>query len=570
MVLAIPAVFAGWAAEASNHVAFADADPGSTPMEPENITVDPPAGLPGDPVAQPASWPSDSKKVAEIKRGEFLAVAGDCQYCHSIPGGKPYAGGQPVQTPFGDLMTPNITPDKKFGIGGWTDAQFWNALHNGIAPGSSLLVFPKYLYPLMPWQDYSKLSYPDVMAIKAYLDSLPPVAERDRPSQMHFPFTIRAGLLAWRLLFFRQHPAHYDPSWTPQEKDGYFLVEALAHCSECHTQRNLLMATEPSRFLGGGHILAQSWYAPDITHNTRTGIGGWSPDELFNFLYRDGDTKTGAPYGPMKDVVDDSLSRLPASAVQDIVAYLQAATPNLRAQIPPANGVHPEGSGKALYADNCARCHGANGMGVDANFPNLAGNESVWDGPPQDLISMILGGFQPWHRGGSAMPQFEQFLNDNQIADIANYVRTSWGNSGLADTTPRDVERERRMVSDWVALDTGTTQASLKDASGTEHFDDIGGQLELFGDRENCMLHGHFTDHAPGAKVKSVYLSGSCADNGAGFVGEITVDGKSYPAPFNVQDVVTGTHLTDLVLFGRMPGTNQQFDARIALAVPHY
>ena len=570
LAFALPVCFAAWAAQASNTVQVTAADPGSSPIEPENITVNPPPGINADPIAQPVSMPADPSQAALIKRGEYLAVAGDCQYCHSVPGGAPFAGGQPVQTPFGDLSSPNITPDKKFGIGNWTDAQFWNALHNGIGPGRSLLVFPHYLYPLMPWQNYNKLSRPDVMAIKAYLDSIQPVAQEDRPSQMHFPFTIRAGLLAWRLLFFRDHPIHYDPSWSPQVRDGAFLVQALGHCSECHTQRNLLMATEPSRYLAGGHILAQSWYAPNITMSKTDGIGGWSANDLFKFLYRDGAVGTGAPYGPMKEVVDDSLSRLPASSVQDIVAYLQSGTPDLPSDIPPAPATQRvSGDGAKLYADNCARCHGGNGEGVDNNFPNLAGNESVWDGPPQDIESMILGGFQPWHSGQSSMPEFNQVLSDREIAAIANYVRTSWGNKGVADATASGVAQERLLSSDWVRLNTGTTVAQLQSGGTSESFDDISGKLEMFGHHQNCMLNAHFTDDAPSAEKKSVYLEGACAKQGSELDGLMVIDGKPYPAALKVL-AQGGSHLSDILLFGRLPGSNDKFNARIALVLPTY
>jgi mono/diheme cytochrome c family protein len=570
LAFALPVGVAAWSAKASDAVRVTAADPGSSPIQPENITVNPPPGMNADPIAQPVSMPADPNKAALIKRGEYLAVAGDCQYCHSVPGGAPFAGGQPVQTPFGDLFTPNLTPDKKYGIGNWTDAQFWNALHYGIGPGHSLLVFPHYLYPLMPWQNYNKLSYPDVMAIKAYLGSIQPLAQPDRPSQMNFPFDIRAGLFGWRLLFFRDHPIRYDASWSPQVRDGAFLVQALGHCSECHTQRNLLMATEPSRYLAGGHILAQSWYAPNITLSKTDGIGGWSSSDLFSYLYRDGAVGPGAPYGPMKQVVDDSLSRLPASSVQDIVAYLQHGTPDLTSDIPPAPAKQVASyDGARLYADNCARCHGGNGEGVDNNFPNLAGNESIWDGPPQNIESMILGGFRPWHAGQSSMPEFNQVLNDGEIAAIANYVRTSWGNKGVADATPENVATERSLTSDWVRLNTGTTVAKLQTGGTSETFDDISGKLEMFSHHQNCMLNAHFTDDAPDAPAKSLYLVGACAKQGSALDGAMVIDGKSYPATLTVLDQ-GGARLSDILLFGRLPNSNDRFDARIALVSPTY
>ncbi len=519
-------------------------------------------------MAQPVAMPTDPTMAAKIARGQYLAVAGDCQYCHSIPGGAPFAGSQPVQTPFGDLFSPNITPDKKYGIGNYTDAQFWNVLHNGISPGHSLLIFPRYLYPVMPWQDYNKLSYPDVMAIKAYLDSIQPVAQPNRPSEMYFPFTLRAGLLGWRILFFNDQPIKYDPSWSPQVKNGAFLVLALEHCGECHTQRNLLMATEPSRTLAGGHLLAQSWYAPNITSKMNNGgVGSWPVNDLSSYLYRSGSIPSGAPFGPMKAVVEDSLSRLPASDVQDIVAYLQTAVPAKHSVAPTAVAALPAGlSGAQVYANNCARCHGANGEGVDNNFPNLANNQSVWDGPADNLISMVLGGYAPWHVNQSSMPEFGQSLSDDQIAAVANYVRTSWGNKGSANATGTQVGDLRPLASVWVDLTTGTTQAALKGGGSDEAFDDIAGNLELFGDRENCMLNFNLTSSDPAAAVKSVYLYGSCAKEGSVFDGNVVVDGKHYPVALQMQLTGSGGKFDKMRLFGPLPGTGATLDTRIALA----
>ncbi len=560
--LALLVVVTVWRAAAQDSQAAAAAIPEST------IAVDPPAGMPGDPVAQPLNMPTDPAMAARIARGRYLAVAGDCQYCHSIPGGAPYAGGQPVQTPFGDLFSPNITPDKKFGIGNWSDAQFWDALHNGIGPGHSLLIFPRYLYPVMPWQDYNKLSYPDVMAIKAYLDSIQPVAQPSRPSQMQFPFTLRAGLLGWRILFFNKQPIQYDPSWSPQVRNGAFLVLALEHCGECHTQRNLLMATEPSRSLAGGHLLAQSWYAPNISsEKSGGGVGGWTASDLATYLYRAGSISTGAPYGPMKAVVTESLSRLPESDIQDIVAYLQTAVPAKMSVAPAAVTMLPAGiNGAQLYADNCARCHGGNGEGVANNFPNLAHNQSVWDGPADNVISMILGGYAPWHVNQSSMPEFGRSLSDDQIAAIANYIRTSWGNTGTADATGTQVGNLRPLASVWVDLSTGTTQAMLTGGVSNEAFDDIAGNLELFGDRQNCMLNMDLTSSDPAAGVKSVYLVGACAKQGSVFQGNMAVDGKQYPVALQMLLTGSGGHFDQLRLFGKLPGSAATFDTRIALA----
>ncbi len=554
-------------------VAVTAADPGGPAVQPENVMVNPPPWMAADPVVQPVNMPTDPQQAAMVKRGEYLATAADCEYCHSIPTGKPYAGGQPLQSPVGDMVTPNITPDKTYGIGSWTDDQFYAALHDGIAPGHSLLVFPKYLYPLMPWTAFSKLSRPDIMAIKAYLDTIPPVAQKNQPTQMSFPFTVRAGMLAWRILFFHPQPIQYDPSWSPQVRNGAYLTLALAHCSECHSERNLLMAVEPSRYLAGGAIPAQSWYAPNISSSKTDGVGGWSPNDLFQFLYRDGAVGSagGAPFGPMRLVVDDSLSRLPPSDIQDIVAYLQTATPAQQSRMPaPGQGATElaNSDGAGLYAENCARCHGDNGAGVTNNFPNLAANQVVWDGPADDVNSMILGGFEPWHAGQSAMPAFSNVLDDQQIAEITNYIRTAWGNRGIADDTADQVNRQRVAASNFVTLSTGNTQGSLTGASvagGAAAFDDISGQIELLGGRKNCMVSGEFRDSDPAAPVKMLSLVGNCAKGGSGFEGTVTLDGKIYPAPFEIRDTVKGDEVTALTISGKPVGSDLTFSTQIAL-----
>jgi mono/diheme cytochrome c family protein len=185
--------------------------------------------------APAAAQAAPSAQDAIIARGKYLVAAADCMPCHSGPNHAPYSGGLVLNTPFGGLASPNITPDKETGIGNWTDKQFWNAIHYGISPGSSYLVFPNYLYPAMPFTSYTKLSYDDVMAIKAYLFSLQPVNVAETPNTMMFPFSQRPVLLGWRILFFRSGPMQVDASWDDHIKNGAYLTEALGHCGECHT-----------------------------------------------------------------------------------------------------------------------------------------------------------------------------------------------------------------------------------------------------------------------------------------------------------------------------------------------
>jgi len=469
-----------------------------------------PGGLTGWVIPAPVNMPTDPAQAAIIERGRYLTVAGDCLPCHSVQGQPPFSGGLAVGSPVGAVYSPNITPDKTYGIGNYTDQQFWNVLHNGIAPGSSLLVFPKYLYPSMPYDAYSKLSYSDVMAIKAYLMSLPPANVPDKATQIPFPFNTRAALLGWRILFFRARPVQYDPSWSPQVRNGAFLVQALEHCSDCHTPRNILFGSEAQKFLAGGHILAQSWYAPNIS-SSPDGVGSWQPAALLNYLHDGGMLGAGAPFGPMQEVVHDSLSRLPESDVQDIVAYLQTgttaqATPS--ADLAPAGGA---GQGAQVYADNCARCHGADGAGVQNNFPNLAGNQAVWAGPPNNVIAMVLGGFGPWHNDQSAMPAFRHVLSDAQIAAVANYVRISWGNKGAADADADLVARLSAETDTQITLDAGTMQASLREGGVVQQYGEVTGLFQRTGDKLNCQLDANLVASDP---AKDMHLAGICGQGG--------------------------------------------------------
>lgn len=535
------------------------ADGAAAPAASSNtISATPPAGLTGWTIPAPVNPPTDPAEAAVIARGAYLTVAGDCLPCHSVPGKPPFSGGLALDSPVGAVFSPNITPSKKYGIGNYTDRQFWNVLHNGIAPGSSLIVFPKYLYPSMPYDAYSKLSYADVMAIKAYLMSLAPAEIPSRPTEIPFPLNTRAALLGWRILFFRAEPVRYDPGWSPAVRNGAFLVQALEHCSDCHTPRNLLFASEQGKFLAGGQILSQSWYAPNISSSQSGGVGGWQPAALLNYLHNGGTVGVGAPFGPMQEAVNDSLSRLPESDVQDIVAYLQTAT---AAQDSAAGGPARAGDGASVYADNCARCHGANGEGVSNNFPNLAGNQAVWDGPANDIIGMVLGGFGPWHNDQSAMPAFGAVLNDSEIAAVANYVRTAWGNQGAADATAGLVGHLRPLTAVQVSLDAGTTRASRQAGGGTTKFDDISGALSRDGDLVNCQLEAHFRDGNP---ADAIDFAGACAQGGSRIAGMVTMNGTTSNAWLKLRQDQPGPYNPGITLTGTLPD-HSRLSAHIAL-----
>jgi len=548
----------------------ASSDAPSTGPSPDTVQTGPQNNMSGWTLPMPAQMPSDPSQAAQIQRGAYLVTAGDCLPCHSNTGQPPFSGGAAVGSPVGAVYPPNITPSKKYGIGNYTDQQFYEVLHDGIAPGSSLLVFPHYLLPSMPYDAYSKLSYSDVMAIKAYLMSLPPAEIPSRVGQIPFPFDIRAALLGWRILFFHPQAIQYNPAWSPQVRNGAFLVQALAHCSDCHTPRNILFASEMDKYLGGGHILAQSWYAPNITSNKTVGVGGWDPKVLAQYLHGGGSLGAGAPVGPMQEVVADSLSRLPQSDVEDIAAYLQTGVGAQPADATQVTNAASVALGHQVYDANCARCHGANGEGVNNNFPNLAANQAFWNGPPINLIAMVLGGFSPWHDGQSNMPAFRATLSDDEIAAVANYVRTSWGNQGAADATGDMVASLRSTATTAVTLAPGVASAALGNGPAATQLTDISGAFTRDGDQLNCTIDGQFNaggSVAANTGAAGVHLAGSCFNMGTTLRGAATLNGKTVPFTLKVEPVHDGQVTSGVTLYGPIDG--QRFIAHISYVTPN-
>ncbi len=357
-----------------------------------------------------------------IARGKYLAAAGDCAACHTATGGTPYAGGLSMNTPFGPISTPNITPDPTTGIGAWTDDQFYRAMHEGIGKQG------EYLYPVMPFPWYTKVSRDDVMAIKAYLFSLPPVKQPRAASHLSFPFNIRESLLAWRKAFFAAGEYKSDPGQSAQVNRGGYLVEGLAHCGECHDSRLLAGDSKFQKPLQGGVI--DSWYAPNITSDVHDGIGGWSNQQLVQFMKTGSTPGKGIAVGPMAETVH-SLAQLTNDDLQAIAAYLKStpAIGNGTRKGEPTEG--PGAPGAQAYLTNCASCHGVEGQGLDKVVPPLAGNGAVLAKGPQNVIQVILGGLEA-RQGYAPMLAIGAGMDDHDVADVANYVRQNWGNAAPA------------------------------------------------------------------------------------------------------------------------------------------
>ena len=368
------------------------------------------------------------------QRGEYLARAGDCISCHTANGGVPFAGGYRLDTPFGALLAPNITPDPKTGIGLWSADQFYRAMHEGVNRHG------QDMYPAMPYDFYTRITREDSDAIYAYLRTLAPVVNAVNINQLHFPFNQRWSMAVWRELYFTEGTFKPDASKPTSWNRGAYLVEGLGHCSSCHSPRNALGGIEKDKAYTGASI--DGWFALNLSSNLHTGLGSWTAAEIATYL------KTGAvpgkttALGPMAEVVRNSTSHLTDADLAAMAEYLKSIPPNssLRTGKPVPDPARAQAA--TLYMDHCGACHQAGGRGMPGVFPPLAGNPVVIAPDAANILKVVLGGV-PAQGKYIPMPGFASQLNDQQIADLANYVRISWGNQAAADVTAASVARLR-------------------------------------------------------------------------------------------------------------------------------
>jgi mono/diheme cytochrome c family protein len=374
-----------------------------------------------------AAQAADADDASLVPQGEYLARAGDCMPCHTGDGSKPYAGGLAFPTPFGTMYSVNITSDPKFGIGKWTYDQFKAALHDGIRADGA------YLYPAMPFDAYTKIEEGDLKALWAYIRRLPPQPVENTANDLAFPFNVRMGMLAWRELFFA--PAYFTEvaGKSPDWNRGAYLVEALGHCSDCHSPRNVMGAIKGKEQFTGSEL--DGFYAPDIASAALAKT--WDKANLVQFLKTGSAPNRSAVFGPMAEVVHDSLAYLADADLNAMATYLLDSPPPPKMPAPQRLSPLPADVYKRasqLYVDNCAACHQPLGVGVPGSIPPLADNPAVTASEPYNVLMAVLGGLPG---GGSygAMPSFAGRLSDQQVADLANYVRSSWGNKGATNAT---------------------------------------------------------------------------------------------------------------------------------------
>jgi mono/diheme cytochrome c family protein len=383
--------------------------------------------------ARSADAPHDA---ALVKKGEYVARAADCMSCHTGDKAKPYAGSYPLLSNYGTIYSTNITTDRETGIGAWSKQDFENALRKGVSKDGT------YLYPAMPYTSYAKMTDADMNALWAYMQTVAPYKSTPPKNTLPFPLSVRTGLIAWQGLYLSADRFAPNTRQNAEWNRGAYLVQALAHCADCHTPRNVAQGPESQHQLGGAQI--SGWFAPDISNDPNSKIAYWDVNTLTKFLKTGNSPGNTKSFGPMQEVVHDSLQYLTDADVRAMAVYLKDSSTNT--QPVKATKTYDDAriaDGKVLYENNCSSCHQNDGKGIKSTVPALAGSDSVTATEPYNAVMAMLQGFQPQGSWG-AMASFANALNDDQIAAVANYIRTAWGNQAAPNATPWSVSSWRK------------------------------------------------------------------------------------------------------------------------------
>ena len=365
------------------------------------------------PISPPdrASFPAST-----VTHGATLAALGDCMVCHTAPGGRPYAGGRGVPTPFGTVFATNITPDPATGIGRWSLAAFQRAMRDGIDRDG------RHLYPVLPYPHFIRASDDDIAEIYAFLMTREAVVSAAPANDLGFPFKYRPLIAGWNLLFLTPGPWQPDSSKDAEWNRGAYLVDAIGHCGACHTPHNSLGAEENTLALEGGD--AEGWYAPSL----RTGAPRpWSVDELATYLRTGLDKEHGVAAGPMAPVTH-RLAVVPNADVHAIAVYIAALMAPASVSSPPPPPHPPaDPAAAAMFDGACGACHGTDAPMTRSGAPSLALSANVNAPTARNVVDLILHGL-PWREGraGPYMPAFAGALTDAQVATLAAYVRANY------------------------------------------------------------------------------------------------------------------------------------------------
>ncbi len=376
--------------------------------------------------------------VETVARGKALTEAADCGSCHTADPAKPFAGGKRIETPFGGVYSANLTPDRDTGLGAWSDDDFVRAFRFGVAPDGS-----RY-YPAFPYPHFTKIIRPDILAIRAYLDTFPPVRNTPPSPQLRWPLNYRVLMRAWNFLFFRPGIFEPDQNKSAEWNRGGYLVEGVAHCGACHTPKNFFGAEKRGQKFGGS--LVDDWFAPRLDGAERSGLKSWSVDDIVEYLQSGRNARSHAD-GPMAEVVLNSTSRMSDADLRAIAIYLKDLPPG--APEPEVTPPQPAqmADGEKLYKAACVACHEADGRGAPRIYPPLPGNANLQSADPASALRIILDGADtittPRAPNKGSMPAYRAKMSDQEIADVTTYIRNSWGNAA-APVTPAQVARARR------------------------------------------------------------------------------------------------------------------------------
>ena len=388
------------------------------------------------------SQPPGAADADAVARGKYIAIAGDCVACHTAPESKDaFAGGYSISTPFGGIFASNITPDKETGIGNWTERDFYRAVRHGKGKEG------ENLYPAMPYNAYVKVSDRDMHDLWMYMRSVKPVHYAVPETDLGFPYNIRLAMMGWNLLFYKNSGFKPDAGRSAQWNRGAYLVEGLEHCGACHTPKNLL-GGDRDAWLQGSNL--SEWHAPDITSNRYTGIGGWSVDQITDYL-KLGSNHVAVASGPMAEAVTNSTQHLTREDLQAIAVYLKSQ-PDSGTQKPQPLAADDAQMkmGANVYSANCAACHNSDGKGIPNLAASLAGNPGLQAEDASSIISTILQGGRGAVTEGNptsgAMPAFAWKLSDEQVAAAATYLRNSWGNAASV-VKPEAVAGKRKVLN---------------------------------------------------------------------------------------------------------------------------
>jgi mono/diheme cytochrome c family protein len=398
--------------------------------------------------AGPTGVPAKLASASLIERGQYLTRAADCVACHTKEGGEPYAGGKPFVLPFGTMYSTNITPDNKTGIGDYSDAEFLRAVHNGIARDGTRL------YPAMPYASYTYMTDADALAIKAYLFSLESVDSPRPTNTLSFPFNQRWLMGMWSAFFNPDKRFEPNTERSAEWNRGAYLAEAMAHCGECHTPRNLALALDNRRKFAGEK--QAGWMAYNISTDKETGIGDWKPEELAHYIGSGHTAGRGTADGPMGEAVD-SLRYLTPGDLSALAAYV-TSVPSVKTkdQRPVKSSPAPDDPklgatavidprGKEIYEGACVSCHGWSGLSPLLDYADLTGARAVNDPTATNVVQIVLSGStHDSVHGGLYMPDFGAAYSDTEVAAVANYITARFGSSPshLTATNVADLRKE--------------------------------------------------------------------------------------------------------------------------------